>query len=62
VVVALLMERSKGVLGWLRRHRLALMRTGGAALIVLGALLVTGLWQSIASAMQGWIDGSWVAV
>lgn len=62
VLVALLMERSSGILAWLRRHRLALMRTGGAALVVLGVLLVTGLWQSIASAMQGWIDGSWVAV
>jgi cytochrome c-type biogenesis protein len=56
------MERSRGILGWLRRHRVALMRVGGAALIVLGVLLVTGLWQHVASAMQGWIDGSWVAV
>jgi cytochrome c-type biogenesis protein len=62
VVVALLMERSRGFLAWLRRHRLALMRTGGAILIVLGVLLVTGIWQSIASVMQGWIDGFWVAV
>lgn len=62
VVVALLMERSTGLLAWLRRHRLALMRIGGGALIVLGALLMTGLWQGIAAAMQGWIDGSWVAV
>jgi len=62
VIVALLMERSRGILGWLRRHRLALMRVGGAALVVLGVLLVTGLWQHVASAMQGWIDGSWVAV
>ncbi len=62
LLVALLMERSKGFLAWLRRHRLAFMRTGGAVLILLGVLLVTGLWQSIASAMQGWIDGSWVAV
>jgi cytochrome c-type biogenesis protein len=62
IVVALLMERSRGVLDWLRRHRVALMRVGGAALVVLGLLLVTGLWQSMSGAMQGWIDSYWVAV
>ena len=62
VLVALLMERSRGLLAWLKRHRLALMRAGGALLVVLGLLLVTGLWQSVTSSLQGWIDGSGVAV
>jgi cytochrome c-type biogenesis protein len=62
IVVALLMERSRGPLAWLRRHRVALMRVGGSALVALGIFLVTGLWQNIVAAMQGWIDGSWVAV
>jgi cytochrome c-type biogenesis protein len=62
IVVALLMERSRVLLAWLRRHRVALMRVGGAALVVLGLLLVTGLWQSMSAAMQGWIDAYWVAV
>lgn len=62
LLVALFMERSRGFLAWLRRHRRALMRAGGALLIVLGVLLVTGLWQTISGAMQGWIDGYWVGV
>lgn len=62
LLLALTMERSGRVLGWLRRHRLALMRIGGAMLIVLGMLLVTGLWQALTGMMQGWIDGFWVAV
>jgi cytochrome c-type biogenesis protein len=62
IAVALLMERSRGLLAWLRRHRVALMRAGGTALVVLGLLLVTGLWQSMSSAMQGWIDSYGVAV
>jgi cytochrome c-type biogenesis protein len=62
ILLAALFERSGKVLGWLRRHRLALMRLGGAMLIVLGVLLVTGLWDQLAAQLQGWIDGFWVAV
>ena len=62
IVVALLMERSRGLLAWLRRRRVLLMRVGGAALVILGLLLVTGLWQSMVAEMQGWIDSFWVAV
>lgn len=62
IVLAVWMERSRSVLAWLRRHRLALMRFGGAMLIVLGLLLVTGLWSWLTGQMQGWIDGFWVAV
>jgi len=62
LVLALWIERSRAVLGWLRRHRLALMRTGGAVLVVLGLLLVTGLWGQMTTYMQQWIDGFWVAV
>ncbi|WP_369345993.1 cytochrome c biogenesis CcdA family protein [Demequina iriomotensis] len=62
VLLAALFERSGKVLGWLRRHRLALMRVGGALLIVLGVLLVTGLWDRLAAELQGWIDGFWTAV
>lgn len=60
--LALWMERTEKVLGWLRRHRVALMRLGGGLLVVLGALLVTGLWERVTGLMQGWIDGFWVAV
>ncbi|MDN4475340.1 cytochrome c biogenesis protein CcdA [Demequina sp. SYSU T00192] len=62
ILLAALFERSGKVLGWLRRHRLALMRVGGALLIVLGVLLVTGLWDSLTAQLQGWIDSFWVAV
>ncbi|MDN4482905.1 cytochrome c biogenesis CcdA family protein [Demequina lignilytica] len=62
ILLAALFERSGRVLGWLRRHRLALMRIGGAMLIVLGVLLVTGLWDRLTAMLQGWIDGFWVAI
>jgi cytochrome c-type biogenesis protein len=62
LALALFMERSARVLAWLRKHRLALMRIGGAMLVVLGTMLVTGLWGTFTGALQGWIDGFWVAV
>jgi len=62
LVLAFWIEHSKKVLGWLKRHRVGLMRLGGAMLIVLGILLVTGLWGELTELLQGWIDGFWVAV
>ena len=62
LLLAVWMERSRAVLGWLRRHRLALMRVGGAMLVALGVMLVTGLWGQITSQLQQWIDSFWVAV
>jgi cytochrome c-type biogenesis protein len=62
LALAFWIEHSSKVLGWLRRHRLGLMRFGGAMLIVLGILLVSGLWGDLTSLLQGWIDGFWTAV
>lgn len=62
LALAVWFSRSGRVLGWLRRHRLALMRIGGAVLIILGVMLVTGIWGQLTALMQGWIDGFWVAV
>lgn len=62
LIFALVMERSKPALAWMRRYRLALMRVGGAMLIILGVMLVTGLWGQVTGWLQGWIDSVWLAV
>lgn len=62
LIFALVMERSKPMLAWMRRHRRALMRVGGAMLVILGVMLVTGLWGQVTGLLQGWIDSTWVAV
>ena len=62
LALAFWIQHSSRVLGWLRKHRLALMRFGGAMLIALGVLLVTGLWGNVTNLLQSWIDGYWVAV
>ncbi|GHS89153.1 cytochrome C biogenesis protein CcdA [Actinomycetota bacterium] len=58
LLVALGIERSARALGFLRRHRLAVMRVGGAMLVALGLALVTGLWSTWANWLQGLLTGS----
>ena len=55
-------RRALGAFGWVRRHQVWVMRIGGAMLVVLGVLLVTGLWGSLVASMQGWINGFEVIV
>ncbi|GHE43313.1 cytochrome C biogenesis protein CcdA [Streptosporangium violaceochromogenes] len=40
-----------------RRHSRLITRVGGAMLVVVGLLLVTGLWGELVVTMQGWIGG-----
>lgn len=56
-LLALGFERSTRALGFLRRHRLAIMRAGGVILVVIGLALVTGLWGRFTGALQGTIGG-----
>ena len=57
VIVALAFRRSAAALGFLRRHRLAIMRVGGAVLVAVGLALVTGLWGVWVGRLQGLVDG-----
>ncbi|SDM88645.1 cytochrome c-type biogenesis protein [Lentzea albidocapillata subsp. violacea] len=43
--------------GWLRRHTRAVQITGGVLLLVVGALLVTGLWGEAIAWLRGPISG-----
>jgi cytochrome c-type biogenesis protein len=62
VVAAVAYRRALGAFGWVRRHQVWVLRVGGAMLIGLGLLLVTGVWTEIVSSLQGWIGGFEVAV
>ena len=57
IAVAFAMDRGSRILGFLRRHRLALMRIGGGMLIVIGIALVSGLWGAWVRSLQGLIGG-----
>ncbi len=57
LLVALGLERSERALAFLRRHRLAVMRVGGAVLVAVGLALVTGLWGVWTQSLQGLVAG-----
>lgn len=57
LLIALGAHRSTTAVDALRRHRLAIMRTGGALLVLIGLALITGVWARWTQAMQGLIAG-----
>jgi cytochrome c-type biogenesis protein len=62
VVAALAFGRAMTAFGWVKRHYLAVMRTGGAMLVVIGLLLVTGAWDQLVEQLQVWVNGFTVAI
>jgi cytochrome c-type biogenesis protein len=57
LIVALLFQRGMTTFGFARRHARLITRVGGALLVAVGVLELTGAWTS---AMQ-WIQTHWVA-
>ncbi|HEY5821525.1 MAG TPA: cytochrome c biogenesis protein CcdA [Propionibacteriaceae bacterium] len=47
VVAGLIYTKMARAVGFLRRHQVALMRIGGVMMIVVGLLLVTGVWNQV---------------
>lgn len=54
IVVGLLYRRLLGTVGWVRRHSQLVMRIGGALLVAIGVLLVTGLWDDLTIGLRSW--------
>lgn len=61
IAVAFGLRSSQRMVAWMKRHRLAIMRFGGGLLVIIGLLLVTGVWSRLTLALQGLID-SWNVV
>jgi cytochrome c-type biogenesis protein len=57
VVAGLAYRRAMGAFDVVRRHRVAVTRFGGGVLVVVGVLLVTGLWGQWIQSVQGSIAG-----
>ncbi|MDP1876430.1 MAG: cytochrome c biogenesis protein CcdA [Actinomycetota bacterium] len=47
VVLGLAFSRMASAIGWVRRHYVWVMRIGGGMLVIVGLLLVTGLWTDL---------------
>lgn len=57
VLLALGAQRAVRALGWLRAHVRTVQVAGGAMLVVVGVLLVTGLWAELIAVLRGPVAG-----
>ncbi|MEU0969530.1 cytochrome c biogenesis protein CcdA [Streptomyces sp. NPDC005917] len=62
VLTAVAFRKALGAFGWVKRHYVWVMRIGGTMMIVTGALLLTGAWDSLVQQMQGWSNGFTVGI
>ncbi|MQY06026.1 cytochrome c biogenesis CcdA family protein [Actinomadura macrotermitis] len=57
LLTALAYRRALGAFGAVKRHYPLVMRLGGGMLVVIGVLLVTGLWGDLTIQLKSWISG-----
>ncbi len=62
IIAALAFRRMLGAVKWVRRHQAWVTRIGGVMLILVGLLLVTGVWDVWVSYLRGWVGSFSVAV
>lgn len=56
VLTALGFRRAMGAFTWVKRHYVWVLRLGGAMLVGIGILLVTGLWTDLTVALRVWVS------
>lgn len=57
ILAAVFWSSATGWIGWLKRHLRTINIIGGALLVVIGLLMVTGLWQRFVSAIGAMLPG-----
>ena len=57
ILLGLLFRQAAGTLAWVRRHYALIMRIGGALLVAIGLLLVSGMWDTITIWMRTLVPG-----
>jgi cytochrome c-type biogenesis protein len=62
ILAGVAFERSMSAFNVVKRHYATFTRVGGAFLVVIGVLLVTGQWDLIVARMQVWVSGFETAI
>lgn len=62
LIAALALRRGMGALDFFKRHRVALQRFGGLMLVVIGLLMVSGVWTAFVSWIQSELVQDFVPV
>ena len=56
-VLGMSMERGLRAVKWLRQHTVAITRLGGALLVAIGVMQVTGYWNTVSVWLRVWGAG-----
>lgn len=62
VLAALGFRRFMGAVRWAQAHQRGLQRVGGGLLVVVGILLVSGVWDMVVTDLQTWAGGYGAAI
>lgn len=62
LAAGLAFTRLAGTFDWVRRHHLLLQRVGGALMVAVGLMLVTGAWDALMGVVRQWAAAFGVAV
>jgi len=57
VLTGLAMRRALGAFEAVKRHYGLVMKVGGGLLVLVGLLLVSGLWEDVMVELRGWVSG-----
>jgi len=57
ILSGLAFRRALSVFAVVRRHSQLVMRLGGGMLVVIGLLLMTGLWNELTVQLRVWVSG-----
>ncbi|MFE9256389.1 cytochrome c biogenesis CcdA family protein [Streptomyces sp. NPDC006879] len=58
ILAAVAFRRSMRAFGWVKKHYAWVLRIGGGFLVLVGVLLVTGVWQQFVLQLQAWLPTS----
>jgi cytochrome c-type biogenesis protein len=56
ILAAFSFRKMMGAVGWVRERQVWVMRIGGAMLVAVGILMVTGVWDGWMADLRGWSD------
>jgi cytochrome c-type biogenesis protein len=62
VLTGLAFSRALAAFAVVKRHYRVVLRVGGGLLVVVGLLLVSGLWSAVLAELRGWVSGFETAV
>jgi cytochrome c-type biogenesis protein len=62
LIAAVAFRRALGAFSWVKEHYVWVMRVGGGMLVVLGLLLVTGLWNDLSVQLRVWTSSFETAI